>query len=357
VLDLAPAVVAVLAVTAAFKLLELRRRFIPAQAALAAVFVALAIGVAPLAGLDTQMLGDTATVRGWGDVLSRACIALAAGLAQVYLLLLAVPSETALAGTRPRILTAGLVAVVLLVLGTMTPAHAFGSEPLDAWTEAGTHIVFLVYVALALTDVTVSAIRWAQMSRGALRTGLSLIAAGAGSAIAYAVIKGLCVAVEMTGDMPPGAAVEAARAAALVGLLLVSAGCVLPALDRGLRAARHAVAIHRLLDRLYPLWSDLVDVVPGIALEAVEPRWRDRLHVRDLDLRLYRRIIEIRDGQLALSQPRNPASRSGTAHLHIALAPSADTPSPLTTVEEEVAWWTRVASSYERLRESDVPAG
>jgi hypothetical protein len=50
---------------------------------------------------------------------------------------------------------------------------------------------------------------------------------------------------------------------------------------------------------LYPVWAGLCQAVPGIALDPV-PVWADRLDPRDLRMRLYRRVIEIRDGYMAL---------------------------------------------------------
>jgi hypothetical protein len=48
------------------------------------------------------------------------------------------------------------------------------------------------------------------------------------------------------------------------------------------------------------LWFALREIYPEIALDPAPSEFRDRLRVRDLDFRLYRRIIEIRDGRLAL---------------------------------------------------------
>ena len=41
-------------------------------------------------------------------------------------------------------------------------------------------------------------------------------------------------------------------------------------------------------------------MTPEIALDPAESEFLDRLRIRDLDFRLYRRVIEIRDGRLAL---------------------------------------------------------
>ena len=80
--------------------------------------------------------------------------------------------------------------------------------------------------------------------------------------------------------------------------MLVAAGGVLPAAQHW-PLVRQA-GFYRSLRRLYPLWDGLRQAVPGIALDPV-PTWADRLDPRDLRMRLYRRVIEIRDGYMALS--------------------------------------------------------
>jgi len=49
-----------------------------------------------------------------------------------------------------------------------------------------------------------------------------------------------------------------------------------------------------------PLWSALHEITPEIALDPAASELRDRLRFRNLDFRLYRRVIEIRDGRLVL---------------------------------------------------------
>jgi hypothetical protein len=57
---------------------------------------------------------------------------------------------------------------------------------------------------------------------------------------------------------------------------------------------------YRACRRLYPLWRALCEVDPGMALVPPPPAWRDAMIVRDLGFRLYRRVVEIHDGQLEL---------------------------------------------------------
>ncbi|HEX2459253.1 MAG TPA: MAB_1171c family putative transporter [Vicinamibacterales bacterium] len=100
----------------------------------------------------------------------------------------------------------------------------------------------------------------------------------------------------------PSAAVESsvARMLAVVGGLFVLVGSLVPALYPAWRRTVHRVSAYRAHRELHPLWSALRELHPEIALDPASSDFRDRLRVRDLDFRLYRRIIEIRDGRLAL---------------------------------------------------------
>lgn len=243
-----------------------------------------------------------------------------------------------------------------MVLAVLTPGWAFGTPAFDVWPEATTHLLFLAYLAIALAGVAHASLRWARACSGVVRLGLRLVAAGSILGIVYATGKVVATVLELAGARPTPL-ITTSQLAALAGLVLVAAGSALPGIDRLWRATRHGVIVRRRLDALYPLWSDLVDVTPGIALEPVTPRWRDRLHVRDLDMRLYRRVIEIQDGQLALSRPDVVKPQAGrAADLRTALAlPSEQRARPM-TVDDEVTWWSEVALSYDQLRQADARA-
>jgi len=82
--------------------------------------------------------------------------------------------------------------------------------------------------------------------------------------------------------------------------LPIAVGAALPAAGRRWRAVLDWCRRYAAHDKLYPLWSALTAVSPGVALDPATSRTRDRLRIRDLEMRLYRRVIEIRDGRLAL---------------------------------------------------------
>jgi len=77
-------------------------------------------------------------------------------------------------------------------------------------------------------------------------------------------------------------------------------GCTMPAWGPhiGIPALVIWLRRHRAHRHLYPLWRDLYQVNPEIALLRPLPRLIDALILYDLDFRLYRRVVEIRDGIL-----------------------------------------------------------
>lgn len=100
--------------------------------------------------------------------------------------------------------------------------------------------------------------------------------------------------------MPPEAEGAAAKVLVAVGALLVAVGSAATATSQRateLRDWRRDYEAHR---RLYPLWADLVAAVPTVALDPATGQWQDASRIRDLHLRLYRRLIELRDAWLAL---------------------------------------------------------
>jgi hypothetical protein len=130
-----------------------------------------------------------------------------------------------------------------------------------------------------------------------LRAGLLLLAAGfTSSSVFWCVVLGfLLTRSAWVGALFPGnIALTAWLMTAGVGLPLVLTAC---------STARDA----RAMWRLHPLWRDLVDAVPHVALETPRNRVRKVLGSPDtIRLRLYRQVIEIRDALLILQDYVTP---------------------------------------------------
>jgi len=161
--------------------------------------------------------------------------------------------------------------------------------------------IFAAY--LGTTFVIIARLGWRYgrtAGRSPLGSGLQLLAAGMVAGLTYLAYGSSVVAARAVGMQGPFIRTAADVIQALFGALivLVAAGDVLPATQHW-PLVRQA-GFYRSLRRLYPLWAGLCQAVPGIALDPV-PVWADRLDPRDLRMRLYRRVIEIRDGYMALS--------------------------------------------------------
>ncbi|MGW0589621.1 MAB_1171c family putative transporter [Streptosporangium sp. NPDC002607] len=140
--------------------------------------------------------------------------------------------------------------------------------------------------------------------------GQKLVAAGLAAALAYHVNKALLPAVAAFGDdhaRPLGHALDAVLA--LVAFVCVPLGATMPAWGAFLRVPALLEWFHRyrVYTVLRPLWGDLYRANPQIALLRPPHRLAGLLPPRDLGLRLYRRVIEIRDGRMIVRHHLDPA--------------------------------------------------
>ncbi|TVT58464.1 hypothetical protein FNH05_06570 [Amycolatopsis rhizosphaerae] len=223
--------------------------------------------------------------------------------------------------------------------------------------------VFVGYGMANLLLFTMAIAAPVRRATGPLRVGLILITAGS--------VAGICWAAWAVSDIVAlfryGRIVLAEDAvSAVLGVTAIGLGAVgatvglwhgnLAALVRARRARReHA--------RLEPLWLLVSTAAPGVVLE---PRLRVRY--RNAEFALYRRIIEIRDGYLALRE-HFPPEASGTtaadeAAMLVAAAEArregrrypAENQGPQPRVEAtmagEVAWLGQVADAVRVLRAS-----
>ena len=132
---------------------------------------------------------------------------------------------------------------------------------------------------------------------GRLRNGLRTITTGILLVTVYAVLKtGVIVAHSVGVTMPLEQAEPAANALRTIGIFICLVGVAVPASGK----AHSAIHAYRSLWALRPLWRVMRRTFPDLILF---PRRRALLELAGVDevqLRLYRRVIEIRDGMLTL---------------------------------------------------------
>ena len=165
-------------------------------------------------------------------------------------------------------------------------------------------LVFLGFLGLAAFNVARFSWRYATVApRPALRVGLWLDALGGGVGLIFVTHEGLFVLSRAAGTRYPiPQPVTVSGILIVFGVLLTVGGSTMPAWGPrvGVPWLYRRVAAYRSLLRLYPLWLALYRATPEIALLPPSGRLVDVLTVRDPGFRLYRRVIEIRDGRLAL---------------------------------------------------------
>jgi hypothetical protein len=200
--------------------------------------------------------------------------------------------------------------VLAVVLGTMATLFVLAGSTeryRDFLLDNAGRPLLTTYLLFYVAALTVALVVTAHMSwqyaniagRPWLRRGLRLNAVGSVIGLGYCAARAADVAGAWLGA-------NAAAWEFLVpvctgtGTLVVVCGLTLPAWGPRLSVLYRRFREYRAYQHLYPLWAALYRSTPSIALHPPTSRLADRLVVRDLDLRLYRRVIEIHDGRLAL---------------------------------------------------------
>lgn len=272
-----------------------------AQAFSVAVW-ALAVGTSIQFGAGAV---DVATgVPNLGRMLSNCAILTACGAAHVYLVHFWCPTEADHRARREwRRLAVLLPVIVLLFLAT--PADSASSRADPRHTVA---VYSSPYVYLYLTYLGYTLVRGLRELRdcihlvvdATLRLTLRLGVVGFAAGMAYVAFKFVYLIGHDAGITVPGHEVNTATPMYLTSIGLLALCAVIPPTRAAVTSFREWVRRYRSYQRLYPLWLAFYRAAPTIALDPRTTRLRNLLTVRDLDFLLYRRVIEIRDGQLAL---------------------------------------------------------
>ncbi|WP_433615871.1 MAB_1171c family putative transporter [Dactylosporangium sp. CA-139114] len=207
----------------------------------------------------------------------------------------------------------GVTMAVLFVLAPRSPARGdFVAE------HAGTPLVtaygvltqFGLFVGLACCLALFHPAA-GRAERGALRAGLRLLTAAALVGLLFIANRvAFQVSNALGSDVMNGPGAEnLSRVILAAMLLLFAAGAALPAIGGLQRWLAHYAA----LQRLRPLWAASVAALPHVVLGDPPSRLADLLTLRGVDLRLYRRIIEIRDAQWELGQAQQAPPDADTS--------------------------------------------
>jgi hypothetical protein len=246
-------------------------------------------------------------------------------------------------------------------------------------------LVFLAYLTYAIAAV-MHGTWWLAKSAGGvlLRRSTQAMALGCGCCLVYASVKLIAIVGFMVGFPIPGLIESVvAQTCVAVGAVLVAGGAGAVRASEWTSELRGWIHDWRQHRKLYRLWADLTAAVPGVVLDSATGPWRDATRLRHMHLRLYRRIIEIRDAWLILRpfmdelDTGESALATGTVNVTAARAkrevsllrsalsarrertpasrPQDNNRPPAVSLEDELAWWAAVATYWDQ-RAKTAPA-
>ncbi|MGD9482602.1 MAB_1171c family putative transporter [Streptomyces sp. TRM70308] len=363
-----------------------------------AAFIALCVyflcsGLSFFVELD-QLRGHIAAFLHYPNITTFLCQAFVVALTaaqQVVLVHWAHPPDTARRKARRRLLGYGAALLTLAVLFFfVNPPTRQGTAEVTVLLNlhnpayAGYFALYLTVCAVGQVEAVRLSLRYAGIAnRSWLRFGMWAVAVGGTLILAYCLIRYLQIAALHTGLPEPWS--DLYWIAGSVGSICQVVGWTVPSWGPRLSEAARWPASYRAYRRLRPLWLALYEAAPGIALDAPRTGLLGRVPPRDLEYRLYRRVIEIRDGQLALRPYMDPAAvRAAAARLGLpadadptarealllrcalraraagVTAPGGSaepvTHAPDGDITEEVAWLTQVARHFRLLDAGPAPA-
>ncbi|GIJ80410.1 hypothetical protein Xph01_48420 [Micromonospora phaseoli] len=269
----------------------------------------LAFGTAflVLAPPHTVLISELLRVPNSGRLLGNLLTLASAGAMQVMMLHLVHPPPVARQRVRRRLIVVTLVALAMTVL--LTSAHTENVtnfvERYATSTPIGIYqLLYLSCLAMAVVDLIHLSIRYSRHVAPMLRTGLRMVATGGVVYALHTAYKMALITSAWLGRRLPGDESTIATTLAALGGILIAGGTTLPVWGPRALAPWRLLRQYRSYRRLAPLWRELSDAVPEVMLsqpEAVaEPApWT-------MDIRLYRRVIEIRDAQLLLQPYSDP---------------------------------------------------
>ncbi|MEV6596725.1 MAB_1171c family putative transporter [Actinoplanes sp. NPDC051346] len=333
-----------------YKMLALRRD--PRNAALWVLTASIALpatGFTVAAPIIYPHLGRVSGIPDLATLIVYGCIMGYGIVVSIMLLLWYKPARQARRAGAALLALYGAALAAMVALFVSIDTHAEHPTDFDETygpTAAGGAFL-LVYVSLHATGLTATAVRSHQFARHVTRTGghpwlrrgLRTVAVGSWAGLGYAVCKSIFVVSAWSGVYLPQVSKLGVLFACLASPPL-AAGLTMPSWGPKLTAGTAWIRKQRQYRQLRPLWNVMYRAVPGIALEQPTAGWAA---LRDLDFRLYRRLVEIRDGRLALA-PHLPETVDGAEQL------AATQQLPVEVVREAL----RLRAAADRVRAAEL---
>lgn len=273
----------------------------------------LALGTALVVLAPGVQARESALVPSLGRLLSNVCTLIAAfGLLHLLLYVRFPRTEVRRRRVRTRlvVLLVAVAAMVALFAASSPPTGTglFGGLYHEQPTLAAYVLVYMLYLAVAITDLAVLSLGSLRQTRRWLRAGMLVLALGCVLTYGYLAEKALGVATEvLTGVNAepycpgPFATVGCTFSVGIppIGVLAIIVGASLPTVGTGLQ--RHGQAVRAWWDyrALQPLSQTLQAELPAVAAATPETP------AENLQERRYQRVIVLLDALLVLQPYRS----------------------------------------------------
>ncbi|MFI7667524.1 MAB_1171c family putative transporter [Nocardia sp. NPDC049526] len=246
-----------------------------------------------------------------GILLSDVTAMLAVCASQIWFVYLT--TRTEIARRRSRLCYTGFVVVVAAVVSLF----AISSSTSPNGTRY--RYLFICYVGVSAVAAVVFGFRYAALTaKPWLRIGFRVIAIGGIVVLARLAFLAYTLVVADLGHPPQPMYAVVDGLLTVTGLLIVIAGMALPSGGEVFGSLLHAYRCHRTERQLSALSRHLASAT-GTASAVPFPVDREWNPLRDAEFRLCRRVIDIRDAQLALRGYADPQVRRLAAERSAAL--------------------------------------
>ncbi|GAA0393612.1 hypothetical protein GCM10009530_51280 [Microbispora corallina] len=288
-----------------------------ARRLLTEMLVAVAIALTVLTPAVYSAVARISGVPNLARLLGHAGMLVAVWSAQSLLRILTMSSQEEAARyrrTQVRMLAGAVTTLAVVFALAATPvddvrfAAHYARRPwvLEYW------VVYSVFLMPAYGNLLRLTWRYARLTTNpTLRLGLRLAAFGAAFGLVYQLHKTLLFGSARFGYhyIPSACSQFLDELLPLAGYVLFLVGATMPTWGPRLGLAVLLDWLQRChtYHALRPLWLALYRASPQIALAPPVPALLDLLMLQDLGLRLYRRVIEIRDGRMTLRPYFDPA--------------------------------------------------
>ncbi|MFD4998690.1 MAB_1171c family putative transporter [Streptomyces buecherae] len=233
----------------------------------------------------------------------------------------AYPADEARRRARRRLLITLLCAAIMLTLWTIAGSGGGGRSRHYLLQNAhrplvATYLLFYVGIfGAGMIEIMRLCTRYGRMAgRPWLRRGLYSTAIGAAAYLVYCLNRAAVLIAVQVGLEPLRWEILT-PIANMLGISFLAAGLTMPSWGPKLSNLLHQVNNFVTYRRLHPLWLALYKANPNIALGPRPATAIGRFMPGDINYRLYRQIIEIQDGLLALRPYTNMAKFSETIKL------------------------------------------